>query len=248
MTGEQVLEMERALMEQYKKAEFQDKLHEAWKAAAGDTMEQMKKRQELCLPIQIPIVTKYGFEGTKKGVAQSTAAVQAVPDQTEEMLRNHQVLMWLTDPEEQKQKPDFVPDAEVPEFIRPPKPKVYLEDLLARGSPWVVVGGGDKGGILVRKGEALDSPFYHFRLATGARLVAESDVKGKRLHYRKLTGDGPDFGWVSISVPAKGLLVKPDEVEMDDELFKSFAERTFEAAKEKRPALLDVPELLAITA
>eukprot|EP00409_Alexandrium_fundyense_P000755 CAMPEP_0185912454 /NCGR_PEP_ID=MMETSP0196C-20130402/39587_1 /TAXON_ID=2932 /ORGANISM="Alexandrium fundyense, Strain CCMP1719" /LENGTH=101 /DNA_ID=CAMNT_0028633709 /DNA_START=37 /DNA_END=339 /DNA_ORIENTATION=+ len=94
MTKEQVLEMEESLMAEYKKKEFQDALHKVWKGASGNQMDQMKKRQELTLPIQIPIITKYGFEGSKKGLAQSTAAVQSCPDQTEEMLRNHQVLMW----------------------------------------------------------------------------------------------------------------------------------------------------------
>lgn len=241
MTKEQVVEMEEALMEAYKKKEFQDALHKVWKAAQGNTMEQMKKRQELTLPIQIPIITKYGFEGTKKGVAQSTAAVGNVTDPSPEMQRNHLVLMWLVDPDDQRARPDFVPDAEIPEELRPAKEKIYAEELVEKKTRWIVVGGKDKGGLIVRKGKELDSPFFKFRLATGARIQVESKIDSKRLHYRKLTGDGPDFGWISIVAPPskadkenvpksnKGLLVIPDGVEMTDDLYHELAKITFEA-------------------
>lgn len=259
MTGEQVVEMEEALMLAYKKKEFQDALHKAWKGAAGNTMEQMKKRQELTLPIQIPIITKYGFEGSKKGVAQSTAAVQGVPDQTPEMLRNHQVLMWLCDPEEQKARPDFVPDAEVPEDIRPPKEKVFAEELVARKTNWIVVGGKEKGGLIVRKGKELDSPYYKFRLQHGARIVAESPIDSKRMHYRKLTGDGPDFGWISLVAPPskkdkendepkpfKGMLVIPEGVELTDEIIDGLAKITWEAESEDYPKGFSPPNLATL--
>mmetsp|Transcript_16475 Transcript_16475/g.38610 ORF Transcript_16475/g.38610 Transcript_16475/m.38610 type:complete len:261 (-) Transcript_16475:55-837(-) len=254
MTAEEVLEMEYALMAQYKKAEFQNKLHAAWNGAKGDQMEQMKRRQELTLPIQIPIITKYGFEGSKKGVAQSTAAVQSVPDQTEEMLKNHQVLMWLVDPDEQKSRPDFVPDAEIPEELKPVKPKIWAEDLVQRGSRWKVVGGGGKGGILVRKGKALDSAVYRFRLATGAIVLAESTITSRRLHYRKLMGDGPDFGWCSLVAPSKdaaeskpnrGLLLVPADIELSDELFDELADLTINAM-EKTASKFVPPDLLAL--
>jgi len=247
MTAEEVIEMEEALMVEYKKIDFQAKLHAAWKEAKGDVMAQMKGRQELTLPIQIPIVVKYGFEASKKGVAQSTAAVQAVPNQSEEMQRNHQVLMWLCDPDEQKARPDFVPDAELPEGVRPEKTKTYAEDLVAKGSSWIVVGGADKKGIMVRKGKELDSPVFRFRLAHGARIVAESTVTSNRLHYRKIAGDGPDFGWVTISVPNKGLLVAPYEVELDDSLAKEMASLSFEA-EPKKQLPFSPPQMLAITA
>jgi len=72
---------------------------------------------------------------------------------------------------------------------------------------WVVVGGGDKGGIVVRNGEGLKSPELG-RISTGAR-IRESEKKGDRLHYAKVSGDGPDFGWVSLTF--KGApLVRPE--------------------------------------
>merc|ERR1719220_3212606 len=62
---------------------------------------------------------------------------------------------------------------------------------------WIVVGGFSKGGIVVRKGEDLRTPELASRLATGA-LVQEIESMNDRLHYKKIKGDGPDFGWVSI--------------------------------------------------
>merc|ERR1711879_725105 len=49
---------------------------------AAFTMEefqdkQAKLRQELCLPVQAPVLKKYGFEPTQLGVVSSVAAVRA---------------------------------------------------------------------------------------------------------------------------------------------------------------------------
>lgn len=74
------------------------------------------------------------------------------------------------------------------------------------GQLWEVVGGGEKGGILVREGRDLSSPQLRDRLATGA-LVEEEELTLDRLHYRRLTGRGPDSGWVSIKLKDKDLLV-----------------------------------------
>jgi len=69
---------------------------------------------------------------------------------------------------------------------------------------WVVVGGGDKGGIVVRKELDLKSPELG-RLATGAR-VEQLELIGERLHFRKLAGEGPSIGWVSLSLRGRALL------------------------------------------
>merc|ERR1712159_788464 len=116
--------------------------------------------------------------------------------------------MWLCDPDEQKANPGKVPDAEVPQ---PPKIKLDLDDCNQKGSPWIVVGGDVEGkkGLIVRRGESLDSPAYPYKLAPGAKIIAEAPVKGKRLHYMKVDGDGPEIGWISIVMNGK-ILCKPD--------------------------------------
>merc|ERR1712232_196490 len=69
---------------------------------------------------------------------------------------------------------------------------------------WVVVGGVDKGGIIVREGKDLNSA-ERARLQTGA-TVREVEKAGNRLYFRKVTGEGPDDGWVNIKLKDKALL------------------------------------------
>eukprot|EP00435_Cladocopium_sp_Y103_P020216 s1291_g4.t3 len=70
---------------------------------------------------------------------------------------------------------------------------------------WEVIGGADKGGILVREGQALSSKACDERLSTGAR-VKELQLVGERLRYELLDGLGPASGWVSVKISGKELL------------------------------------------
>ncbi|CAE8606976.1 unnamed protein product, partial [Polarella glacialis] len=79
----------------------------------------------------------------------------------------------------------------------------------ARGPVWHVVGGVDKGGILVREGADFDSAQAKARLSTGS-LVEQLELQRERLHFRRLTGTGPDTGWVSTRIGSKDLLVLAD--------------------------------------
>lgn len=78
---------------------------------------------------------------------------------------------------------------------------------MSGGPLWEVVGGADKGGIIVREGQDLKSPQTAERLATGS-VVEELDLFGERLHYKLETGTGPAEGWVSVQVSGKELLRK----------------------------------------
>jgi len=79
------------------------------------------------------------------------------------------------------------------------------------GRVWIVVGGSEAGGIIVRKGKSVQSAEYNVRLSTGTK-VEELELQGKRLHYKRLRGDGPDFGWVSIEgVGGKKLMQALDD-------------------------------------
>uniref|UniRef100_A0A7S4REK3 Tyrosine specific protein phosphatases domain-containing protein n=1 Tax=Alexandrium monilatum TaxID=311494 RepID=A0A7S4REK3_9DINO len=82
---------------------------------------------------------------------------------------------------------------------------------------WQVVGGADKGGLLVREGQDLKSQEVPGRLATGA-VVKELQLAGDRLQYRKLRANdaGPETGWVSVKLPGKELLVKCEAPEEPD--------------------------------
>lgn len=63
---------------------------------------------------------------------------------------------------------------------------------------WLVVGGSDKGGIVVREGQDTSSAALA-RLATKA-LIEEVELLDDRLHYRLVAGDGPVEGWVSTKL------------------------------------------------
>eukprot|EP00425_Heterocapsa_triquetra_P001566 CAMPEP_0195056692 /NCGR_PEP_ID=MMETSP0448-20130528/4977_1 /TAXON_ID=66468 /ORGANISM="Heterocapsa triquestra, Strain CCMP 448" /LENGTH=592 /DNA_ID=CAMNT_0040086533 /DNA_START=47 /DNA_END=1825 /DNA_ORIENTATION=+ len=76
---------------------------------------------------------------------------------------------------------------------------------------WRVVGGGDKGGIVVREGSSISSSAFSERLSTGSK-IRELTLKGDRLQYELLTGAGPQQGWVSIQLAGgKELVVKYEE-------------------------------------
>merc|ERR1719282_1842556 len=77
--------------------------------------------------------------------------------------------------------------------------------MAGRMREWEVVGGADKGGILVREGAQLSSAPLPDRLSTGA-LVAELALFGERLHYHLISGEGPRDGWVSIQLGNKQLM------------------------------------------
>lgn len=83
----------------------------------------------------------------------------------------------------------------------------WLRDL-PTGQTWKVVGGVDKGGIVVRTGQDVASPQADSRLSTGA-LVMELALEGERLRYELKEGTGPATGWVSTKLKdGKDLLVK----------------------------------------
>jgi len=112
---------------------------------------------------------------------------------------------------------------------------------------WEVVGGADKGGILVRDGQALSSDAEKERLSTGA-LIEELELFGERLHYKLKKGLGPDDGWVSIRVNGRALVQlvpdadedaggpgEPGPVEVDEGLRRQVEE--WAAAARKQDAL-----------
>jgi len=79
---------------------------------------------------------------------------------------------------------------------------------------WKVVGGGDKGGILVRAEQDVKSIEERERLSTGA-LIEERQLAGDRLHYVLRSGAGPSCGWVSTKLKDKALLVKIESDPID---------------------------------
>jgi hypothetical protein len=75
---------------------------------------------------------------------------------------------------------------------------------------WKVVGGADKGGIVVRQGKDLKSEQENDRLSTDS-VIRELGLVGSRLNYTVVTGKGPHTGWVSIALSGKPLCVKMED-------------------------------------
>mmetsp|Transcript_11413 Transcript_11413/g.28348 ORF Transcript_11413/g.28348 Transcript_11413/m.28348 type:complete len:414 (+) Transcript_11413:96-1337(+) len=75
---------------------------------------------------------------------------------------------------------------------------------------WEIVGGADKGGIVVRDGPGTSDPQNAERLSTGA-LVEEISLNKDRLNYKLLEGTGPATGWIATKITAKELAVKTDK-------------------------------------
>lgn len=77
---------------------------------------------------------------------------------------------------------------------------------------WLVVGGESRGGIIVRKEKGTSSAQLPERLCTGA-LVRQLDYSAEacRLCFERVTGTGPDTGWVSTKLVPKDLVVKTSE-------------------------------------
>lgn len=76
---------------------------------------------------------------------------------------------------------------------------------------WEVVGGSDARGILVREGRGLQT-LELGRLGVGA-IVEELEQQDGRLRYTKVSGGGPESGWVSLVVKGKLLLRRLESAE-----------------------------------
>ncbi|CAE7246126.1 unnamed protein product [Symbiodinium sp. KB8] len=76
LTRQQAIMMHDDLLEVYMDEGFQRKLEAAWNAAGDKRAQQQKAKREVCLPLQMPIVAKYGFEPTEKGVFASLWSIR----------------------------------------------------------------------------------------------------------------------------------------------------------------------------
>jgi len=73
---------------------------------------------------------------------------------------------------------------------------------------WEVIGGQESGGILVRCGLELGSKPEAERLSFGALVEELSRTASGRMKYRRLTGRGPEAGWVSMTWKDRPLLMR----------------------------------------
>lgn len=106
-----------------------------------------------------------------------------------------------------KADPESVATASTPEPLKPEA--VHKKN--ACKPLWQVIGGERYGGLLVRLGQELGSAVATGRLTTGS-VVEEMSLQGDRLCYYRLTGSGPNQGWITIALNDKILAERISEM------------------------------------
>mmetsp|Transcript_89707 Transcript_89707/g.192279 ORF Transcript_89707/g.192279 Transcript_89707/m.192279 type:complete len:1156 (+) Transcript_89707:172-3639(+) len=89
-------------------------------------------------------------------------------------------------------------------------------EMSAHDNLWLVVGAHETAsGVVVRRGWERGAPKYTTALTVGT-IVEQLGLQNNRLlHYRRLRGEGPDYGWVDIRAAGVELLM-PFFSEIDD--------------------------------
>ena len=94
LTREESLALHDDLIMAFLNEDFQTNLAVSWASAKGNKAKEQKTKRELCLPLQLPIMEKYGFEKSEKGVFMCLWSVRttffnfANPDEVDQE-------MWL---------------------------------------------------------------------------------------------------------------------------------------------------------
>lgn len=215
LTRDEALEMQQALISEYGKPEFQAKLRYVLKDAC--TAEDKKKIGQELREVREKVGARFGFEASPEGVKKSSEMFTPQLLADPEIASSCNVVNILLYPhlqdEVDKQKNTVMIPKKMIQFLKTRAEmaaKYDVEKALGKkaiiaeevGRHWTVIGGK---GALVREDEDLHSQEYTMRLAKDA-IIEELALIGGRLHYKKLSGEGPDCGWVSILVKGTTLM------------------------------------------
>jgi len=204
------LELMTWIQERYVKA-----LEALKKKSAGDAGMSKKEMEDMMLDLQ---ESEKKVEASLKEIKTklNLAPGSPIPESSLKQIR-----------QKSAQLSTYVADVE--EWAAPrPDPRNALEqDLLANVSElqvkhsedsqsvqWIVVGGSGSGGVRAQLAPESGASDCGGRLATGARLeqIAMQDDK---VLFKKLEGDGPQFGWVSLRHEGVPLMVQVEETELE---------------------------------
>lgn len=98
LTRAQANEMQEELIARFGEADFQNRLRSTLEGAGTDPMLVLKPRMELLLPVQTAVISKYGFDASRKGVAQSVFSVRSLFGDDEELMSRAEFLQTLVNP------------------------------------------------------------------------------------------------------------------------------------------------------
>eukprot|EP00418_Pyrodinium_bahamense_P001562 CAMPEP_0179021018 /NCGR_PEP_ID=MMETSP0796-20121207/5674_1 /TAXON_ID=73915 /ORGANISM="Pyrodinium bahamense, Strain pbaha01" /LENGTH=521 /DNA_ID=CAMNT_0020716837 /DNA_START=14 /DNA_END=1577 /DNA_ORIENTATION=+ len=94
LTREQAHSMLDELIAKFNTNEFQRKMRELWDGTS-DYWQKVKLRQELCLEIQGPIISKYGYKATAAGVSRSSLHIINMMKKDADMAVKGSLNNWL---------------------------------------------------------------------------------------------------------------------------------------------------------
>mmetsp|Transcript_106805 Transcript_106805/g.195772 ORF Transcript_106805/g.195772 Transcript_106805/m.195772 type:complete len:488 (-) Transcript_106805:215-1678(-) len=239
LTRERALSLQEELRTAFSGANFQSKLSLAESAHGHGTLEFKKVQQELIRSVQRQVLPDFGYEPSDEGVAEMRRDVNAFSDASAEVSANIEAINKLI---------GKIPDPEIrAEFREAQLTKFKPPVLVAKESDnyQVVVGDGFRGGILVRLGEGVTSLAHRQPLSKGA-IVRVLVTIGNRANFEKVSGEGPNYGWVSLHVRNKPLMQKYVGKIVLERQLKYLAIVDAPIVQQKVPAIEDKPTLAAI--
>lgn len=205
LSRDDAIAMQDELIAELEKPEVQHYLWRALSMVGPDKSARCRMRQTLLVPLQLPIVRNFGFVDVGECMLAFTPQLNRDP----EIAMRRARLGELVNPTGFKGRGD-----EHPGSAAEPWRQVELGPM--PGQLWRVVGGQKLGGIVARRGKELSSALLgtrgHSQLLARGAVVQELELCGERLHYKKVSGEGPEFGWVSLqSIKGHGLLERVTE-------------------------------------
>lgn len=238
---EDCVKMQDKLITGYMSEDFQRKIWQAFGGHGANQLEWAKARAETCLTVQATVLPDFGFEGTREGVLNSTKAFTPEINNNPKVVMRNNIMQYLIDPTMQQKVAEgkiIMPPGVLPSRKSCPDPEEWPET--STGKVWIVTGGGDKGGIVVRANKDTNSAQLESRLATGT-IIEERERDEDRLSFEKMDGSGPDFGWVSITFKNKPLVEPlwfvPSEADVSNKVaYKVVHERVAQRATPSKDA------------
>eukprot|EP00747_Dinoflagellata_sp_TGD_P098078 gnl/TRDRNA2_/TRDRNA2_167333_c4_seq1.p1 gnl/TRDRNA2_/TRDRNA2_167333_c4~~gnl/TRDRNA2_/TRDRNA2_167333_c4_seq1.p1 ORF type:complete len:822 (-),score=197.86 gnl/TRDRNA2_/TRDRNA2_167333_c4_seq1:111-2576(-) len=137
-------------------------------------------------------------EEAKRRKAESQQEAKKRSIEAEKRLKAEQDAMKKRRAQEEAEA-ERIRAAQAQEEVKRRTPTLFLEEMVRQNLCWRIVGGEDKGGVLVREGILLSSDKLEKRISFGS-LVQELALVDDRLRFKLIQGQGPAEGWISREI------------------------------------------------